>query len=88
MDGANGPSTAAAVKRAYDKADGFFVDASGIARRNYYYALADRRPASRKYATTRSGKKGGWIVRAEDFISAKYDFTDAQHRARVSSWAG
>lgn len=86
VDGANGPNTAAAVQRAYDKSKGFFVDAYGIARRNYYYSLADRRPSSRKYATRRDGGKGGWIVRAEDFISAKYDFTDAQHRARVSAW--
>jgi len=88
IDGALGPKTAAAVARAMQRAPDFFVDAYGIARRNYYYALADRRPSSRKYATRRNGGKGGWIIRAEEFISAKYDFTDAQHRARVSSWAG
>ena len=86
VDGANGPNTAAAVARAMQSAPDFFVDAYGIARRNYYYALADRRPASRKYARRKDGGKGGWIVRAEEFISSKYDFTDAQHRARVSSW--
>ena len=86
VDGGLGPKTAAAVLRAMQSAPNFFVDAYGIARRNYYYALADRRPASRKYARRKDGGKGGWIIRAEDFISAKYDFTDAQHRARVSSW--
>lgn len=86
VDGALGPKTAASVLRAMKKAPDFFVDAYGIARRNYYYALADRRPSSRKYAMRRDGGKGGWIVRAEEFISSKYDFTDAQHRERVSSW--
>ena len=88
VDGALGPKTAAAVARAMQKADGFLVDAYGIARRNYYYALADRRPASRKYARRRDGGKGGWIVRAEEFISSKYDFTDAQHTDRTASWVG
>ena len=45
------------------------ADAYGIARRNYYFRLADARPASRKYARTRAGGKGGWIKRAEEFIS-------------------
>ena len=88
VDGARGPKPAAAVARAMQKADGFLVDAYGIARRNYYYALADRRPASRKYARRRDGGKGGWIVRAEEFISSKYDFTDAQHTDRTASWVG
>ncbi len=88
VDGALGPKTAAAVARAMQKAGDFFVDAYGIARRNYYYALADRRPSSRKYAMRRDGGKGGWIVRAEEFISAKYDFTNEQHRERVSAWVG
>jgi len=87
VDGALGPKTAAAVKRAYDKAPAFFVDAYGIARRNYYYALADRRPASRKYARRKDGGKGGWIIRAEEFISARYDLTDRQHKERTSAWA-
>lgn len=86
VDGALGPNTAAAVARAHQNANGFFVDAYGIARRNYYYNLADRRPASRKYARRKNGGKGGWIVRAEEFISANFDFTDAQHRERTASW--
>ena len=67
-------------------AQGYLADAYGIARRNYYYALADGRPASRKYARSQSGGKGGWITRAEEFISAKYHLTAAEHRARVAAW--
>lgn len=86
VDGALGPMTAAAVGRAFKKAGPYFVDAYGIARRNYYFALADRRAKSRKYARTRAGGKGGWIKRAEEFISPKYHLTDAQFRKRVSAW--
>ncbi|NIY99630.1 peptidoglycan-binding protein, partial [Salipiger sp. HF18] len=63
------------------------ADAYGIARRNYYFALADRSQASRKYARTRAGGKGGWIRRAEEFISPRYHLSDAQFRARVAAWA-
>ena len=62
------------------------IDAYGIARRNYYYALADRRPASRKYARRRDGGKGGWIVRAECFMAARYCYSNAQHSERVRAW--
>jgi hypothetical protein len=62
------------------------ADAYGIARRNYYYRLADRRPASRKYARRRDGGKGGWIKRAEDFITPRYHLSAAEHRERVSGW--
>jgi len=85
-DGALGPKTAAAAQRAQQKAPKHLVDAYGIARRNYYYALADRRPASRKYARRRDGGKGGWIVRAEEFISRQYHLSIAQHCERVASW--
>ena len=50
------------------------------------YALADARPASRKFARRRDGGKGGWITRAEEFISPRYHLTDAQHRARTAGW--
>ena len=86
VDGVIGPQTIGAARRVYEKAKDHFADAYGIARRNYYYALADRRPSSRKYARRRDGGKGGWIVRAEEFISPKYRLTDAEHRARVASW--
>jgi len=86
VDGGIGPQTLEAAEIAYGSAPGHLADAYGIARRNYYYALADRRPASRKYARTRAGGKGGWIKRAEEFISPRYHLSDAEHRARVSQW--
>jgi lysozyme family protein len=86
VDGVIGPETAGAARAAADEAPDHIADAYGIERRNYYYRLADLRPASRKYATTRSGKKGGWILRAEAFISPKYHLTEAEHRARVAAW--
>lgn len=61
--------------------------AYSLARRDYYYALADARPASRKYARRRDGGKGGWIRRAEAFLPPDHHLTDAQHRARSAAWA-
>ncbi len=85
-DGVIGPQTLRAVHAAHDAAPGHIVDAYGIARRNYYYDLAERRPASRKYARRRDGGKGGWILRAETFITPKFHLTEAAHRARVAAW--
>jgi lysozyme family protein len=85
-DGEIGPQTIRAVQMAYEAAPSHLADAYGIARRNYYYALADKRPASRKFARSRDGGKGGWIKRAEEFISPKYHLTAAQHAARVAKW--
>jgi lysozyme family protein len=85
-DGAIGPQTIRAAQMAWEAAPTHLSDAYGIARRNYYYALADKRPASRKFARKKDGGKGGWIVRAEEFISAKYHLTAAQHQARVAAW--
>lgn len=87
VDGAIGPHTIAATHRAYAMAPNHMVDAYGIARRDYYYRLADQRPASRKFARRRDGGKGGWINRAEEFISPRYHLTEAQHRARTGAWA-
>ena len=86
VDGVIGPATAQAARAAARQAPDHIADAYGIARRNYYYALADARAASRKYARRRDGGKGGWITRAEDFIAPRFHLTDAQHRARVASW--
>ncbi|WP_296763688.1 holin-associated N-acetylmuramidase [Sediminimonas sp.] len=86
VDGALGPNTAAAVARAFEKAGDRLVDAYGIARRNYYLRLADRRPASRKYARTRVGGKGGWIRRAESFISPRFHLSTAEFEERVKAW--
>lgn len=85
-DGAIGPATIRAAQAAYQAKPGYLADAYGIARRNYYYDLADSRPASRKYARRKDGGKGGWITRAEEFISPEHRLTEAQHRARVAKW--
>lgn len=87
VDGVIGPQTARAARAAAEAAPDHIADAYGIARRDYYYALGDRRPASRKYARRRDGGKGGWILRAEEFVSPRYRLTEAQHRARTASWA-
>ncbi len=87
VDGIIGPQTIAATQRAYEMAPGHLVDAYGIARRDYYYRIADNRPASRKFARRRDGGKGGWITRAEEFISARFHLSDAEHRARTRAWA-
>ncbi|MBT8409414.1 MAG: N-acetylmuramidase [Alphaproteobacteria bacterium] len=86
IDGLIGPVTAAAAHRAQGRAPLHFADAYGIARRNYYYALADRRARLRKFARRRDGGKGGWITRAEEFIAPRYHLSDAEHRERVSTW--
>jgi lysozyme family protein len=86
VDGAIGPKTIRAAALAQKAAPKHFADAYGIERRNYYYSLADRRPASRKFARRRDGGKGGWIRRAEEFISSRYRLSDAQHTQRISKW--
>jgi len=86
VDGVIGAETEAAAARAARLAPDHLADAYGIARRNYYYALADARPASRKYARRRDGGKGGWIRRAEAFIAPRYRLSEAEHRRRVAAW--
>lgn len=84
-DGKLGPMSA---KSAFDTLRSYpdLVDRYGIARRDYYYRLGDLRPASRKYAKRRDGGKGGWITRAEEFISPAKHLTNAQHLARTAAW--
>ena len=86
VDAVIGPQTIAATAQAIAAAPDHLVDAYGIARRNYYYDLADRRPASRKYARRRDGGKGGWITRAEEFIAPRFHLSEAEHRERTSKW--
>ena len=81
-----GPATIAAAEVAARAAPQHLADAYGIARRNYYFALADRRPASRKYARTRAGGKGGWIKRAEGFVAPRYHLTEREFRQRTAAW--
>jgi lysozyme family protein len=86
VDGVIGPQTVGAANAAAKAAPGYLADAYGIARRNYYFRLADRRPASRKYARSRAGGKGGWIRRAEAFISPRYRLSEAAFQERVAKW--
>ncbi len=63
------------------------VDAYGIERRDYYYRIAERNPRLRGFARRRDGGKGGWITRAEAFISNSFHLTDSAHHERIASWA-
>lgn len=87
IDGRIGPQTAQAAARAAQAAPDHLADAYGIARRNFYYALAEARAPLRKFARRADGGKGGWITRAESFVSARYHLTDLQHRERTARWA-
>ena len=87
VDGRIGPLTRGAAARQMAAAPAHLADAYGIARRTYYYDLAQARPALRKFARRRDGGKGGWIVRAEEFIAARYHLTTEQHARRVAAWA-
>lgn len=86
QDGALGPQTLGIAQDAMKAAPDHLVDAYGIERRNYYYRLADRRPALRKYARRQDGGKGGWIKRAEEFISPRFRMSDAEFSQRVAAW--
>ena len=86
VDGVIGPVTAAAARAAERAAPEHLADAYAIARRNYYFRLADQRPASRKFARTRIGGKGGWILRAESFMSPRYHMTPKEFADRVAKW--
>ena len=86
VDGVLGPQTLGATGCAYAAAPAQMVDAYAVARRNYYFGLADQRPASRKYARTRAGKKGGWIKRAEEFMSPRYHLSIRDFNERVAAW--
>ena len=86
VDGAIGPQTLKATHDAASPDAMALRDSYGVARRNYYFRIGDGRVASRKYARTRAGGKGGWIKRAEEFLSPKYHMTKAQFQQRVAAW--
>lgn len=86
IDGILGPKTLAAASEAFNLAPDHLPDAYGIGRRNYYYRLADARPSLRKYVRRRNGGKGGWILRAENFISKRFHLSAAEHKKRVAKW--
>ena len=86
IDGLIGPQTADAAQDAAKPDPMILRDAYGIARRNYYFRIADRRPASRKYARTQAGGKGGWIKRAESFLSPGYHLSQKAFSRRIAAW--
>lgn len=85
-DGALGPKSIRAAEQIYLAAPNHLADAYAIARRNYYFHIADRRPKSRKYVVRRNGGKAGWIKRAEEFMSPKYHMSDKEFNRRIAQW--
>ncbi|MEM9717062.1 MAG: holin-associated N-acetylmuramidase [Pseudomonadota bacterium] len=86
VDGLIGPQTMRTAFAVMDAAPDHLVDAYGIARRNYYYRLGDQNPRLRKFARRRDGGKGGWITRAEDFMSPRFHLTRTEHDQRIEHW--
>lgn len=86
VDGVLGPQTYEACENAAALAPHHLADAYAIARRNYYFRLADKRPASRKFARSGNGGKGGWIKRAESFMSPRYHMSKAEFAERIAQW--
>ena len=72
VDGKIGPQTQKAGERLAQAAPDHLNDACAIVRRNNYLSLGDKRPSLRKFAGTNRGEKGGWVIRAESFMSPKY----------------
>lgn len=87
VDGIIGPQTARVCSDAAQPHPTVLRDAYGIERRSYYFQLADRKTALRKFARTRAGGKGGWIKRAEEFLAPEYHLSDVEFQRRVSEWA-
>lgn len=85
-DGIIGPQTAQATARACAKDSQLFCDSYSIERRNFYLRLGDQKPQFRKYIRRRTGRKGGWITRAEGFLSARYHLTQQEFSKRVAKW--
>ena len=86
VDGEIGPQTQKAGKRLAQAAPDHLNDAYAIVRRNYYLSLGDERPRLRKFARTNRGEKGGWVIRAESFMSPKYHLSSLEFQMRVSKW--
>lgn len=85
-DGIIGIQTITAANSVAQRAPDHLVDAYGIARRDHYLMLADRRPSLRKFARTRTGEKGGWIKRAEQFMTPKYHLSEVDFAKRTAKW--
>lgn len=85
-DGLIGPQTAQATATANRANPTLFQDSYSIERRIFYFRLGDQRPALRKYIRRQSGGKGGWITRAESFLSHGFHMTDQDFAKRVAQW--
>ena len=68
-DGVIGPETIAAVQKAAEAqgADQLNI-AYAKARRDYYAEITRNNPKLKKFLVAKSGGKGGWIKRAEEFL--------------------
>ncbi|TMV08800.1 peptidoglycan-binding protein [Ruegeria sediminis] len=86
VDGLIGPHTLKACRAAADPDAIALRDAYGVERRNFYFRLANKRPAARKYVRTRDGQKGGWIRRAEAFLSPRYHLSEDAFQRRIAAW--
>ena len=87
-DGVIGARTLAAVRAAAAvRGAATLARDYALARREYYYALAEARPSSRKYVRRRDGGKAGWILRAEHFLPEALWLTDEDHQTRIAHWA-
>lgn len=84
VDGVIGPKTIEAAHTAVETY-GPIRNLYGMARRDYYFGLAKRRPQLRKYVVTQVGGKGGWITRAEEFMSPNLHLTHDDFQARIRS---
>ena len=85
VDGEIGHQTARACE-ALEVQGAPLRDAYGIARRDFYFRLARKRPQFRKYCRTIAGKKGGWIRRAEEFIASEFHLSDAEFKSAIKGW--
>lgn len=86
VDGRIGHQTAQIAQEAIAVDSQLTVDAYGIARRSYYITIAQNRPSLRKFARTRRGAKGGWIRRAENFISQPFHWSEDEFQEVTRSW--
>jgi hypothetical protein len=86
-DGAIGQKTAAAAFRVWMIEGDRLNVAYALARRDWYMRLAEGRPSLRAFAQRKDGGKGGWIVRAEEWLPEDLHWTDAEWRDRVARWS-
>ncbi len=86
VDGKMGNRTKTSANLALKNLGLKVIDDYGRSRRNYYYSLGDNSESQRKYCVRRDGGKGGWIVRAEFFMTENARYSLAQHKARTATW--